>query len=160
MVRNHEPRRLRVVVVGQKYVELPLAVRAAEIGRHTVGLDVDAARIKRRMLGESHVEDAARTLGHQLTRGATVVLESTMYAGTTEEVFRPILERSSGLTADRDFHLGYRPERIDPGNPTRRLENPKGQAETFDAGAGVKRMKPNGSVDAALMAAQTSRPRS
>ena len=49
--------------------------------------------------------------------GALVVLESTTYPGTTEELVRPILERS-GLRAGRDFFLGYSPERIDPGNPT------------------------------------------
>ncbi|MEV8565599.1 nucleotide sugar dehydrogenase [Streptomyces sp. NPDC051322] len=71
----------------------------------------------------SHVEDAARTLGRPLTREATVILESTTYPGTTEEVFGPLLERASGMTAGRDFHLGYSPERIDPGNPVWKLEN-------------------------------------
>jgi UDP-N-acetyl-D-glucosamine dehydrogenase len=52
-----------------------------------------------------------------------VVLESTSYPGTTEELVGPILEEGSGLVAGRDFHLGYSPERIDPGNATWRLEN-------------------------------------
>ncbi|MFF9431783.1 hypothetical protein [Streptomyces sp. NPDC014746] len=42
IIRNHEPDRLRIVVVGQGYVGLPLAVRASEMGRHTVGLDTEA----------------------------------------------------------------------------------------------------------------------
>jgi UDP-N-acetyl-D-mannosaminuronic acid dehydrogenase/UDP-N-acetyl-D-glucosamine dehydrogenase len=55
-------------------------------------------------------------LAPSLTPGATVVLESTTYPGTTEELLVPILEHHSGLRAGRDFHVGYSPERIDPGN--------------------------------------------
>lgn len=62
------------------------------------------------------VEDCARTLGEHLRPGATVVLESTTYPGTTEEVVLPLLEKTSGLTAGTDFHAGFNPERIDPGN--------------------------------------------
>lgn len=54
----------------------------------------------------------------RLTRGATVVLESTTYPGTTEEILVPLLEAGSGLRAGQDFAVGYSPERIDPGNPT------------------------------------------
>ncbi|UUN25444.1 nucleotide sugar dehydrogenase [Streptomyces sp. FIT100] len=173
MIKNPDFQQLRVVVVGQGYVGLPLAVRAAEIGHRVVGLDVDAQRVKRLILGESyvedipdtrlapllasgayrpsidasdceefdiaivavptplrdgvpdlsHVEEAARMLGRHLRRGATVILESTTYPGTTEELFGPLLARTSGLTAGPDFHLGYSPERIDPGNPNWKLEN-------------------------------------
>jgi len=66
----------------------------------------------------SYVEQSARTLARFLTPGSTVVLESTTYPGTTEELFGPVLEEGSGLTAGVDFHLGFSPERIDPGNPT------------------------------------------
>jgi UDP-N-acetyl-D-mannosaminuronic acid dehydrogenase/UDP-N-acetyl-D-glucosamine dehydrogenase len=52
-----------------------------------------------------------------------VILESTTYPGTTEEILVPILERGSGLTAGRDFSVGYSPERIDPGNPTWNFRN-------------------------------------
>ncbi len=65
----------------------------------------------------SYVESAARDLKNWLKIGALVVLESTTYPGTTEELVRPILEES-GLVAGQDFFLGYSPERIDPGNPT------------------------------------------
>jgi UDP-N-acetyl-D-glucosamine dehydrogenase len=65
-----------------------------------------------------HIESAASQVGEHLRRGATVILESTTYPGTTEELVAPILEDHSGLIAGRDFHLGYSPERIDPGNPT------------------------------------------
>ena len=52
-----------------------------------------------------------------LRPGSTVILESTTYPGTTEELVAPILEEASGLVPGADFHLGYSPERIDPGNP-------------------------------------------
>ncbi len=157
---------MRVVVVGQGYVGLPLAIRAAEVGHQVIGYDVDARRVKSLAAGESYVEDvsserlaralergtyraselardcggfdvavvtvptplqdgapdlryieeSAHTLARFLRPGATVVLESTTYPGTTEELFGPILEDGSGLTAGIDFHLGYSPERIDPGN--------------------------------------------
>lgn len=64
----------------------------------------------------SFIEDAGRALSPLLRPGATVVLESTTYPGTTQELLGPILEAGSGLLAGRDFHLGYSPERIDPGN--------------------------------------------
>ena len=157
---------LHVVVVGQGYVGLPLAMRAVEVGHKVVGYDVDEARVKQLEAAESYVEDvsadvlaaalasgryvvtasaaewdgfdvavvavptplregapdlshieaAARTLGTYLRRGATVVLESTTYPGTTEELVAPLLEEGSGLIAGVDFFLGYSPERIDPGN--------------------------------------------
>ena len=52
-----------------------------------------------------------------LRPGMLVVLESTTYPGTTDEVVRPLLEKVSGLTAGVDFSLAFSPERIDPGNP-------------------------------------------
>jgi UDP-N-acetyl-D-glucosamine dehydrogenase len=169
--RGDEPTRL--VVVGQGYVGLPLAIRAVEAGIDVVGYDVDAERIKRLTAGDSyvedvpddrlaaaldsgrfepahdpermagfdvavldvptplrdgmpnlsHVEDAASTVSRFLRAGALVVLESTSYPGTTEELVGPILEKGSGLVAGRDFRLAYSPERIDPGNPTWRLDN-------------------------------------
>jgi UDP-N-acetyl-D-glucosamine dehydrogenase len=163
----------RLVVVGQGYVGLPLALRGVEAGFDVVGFDVDAGRVKQLAAGSSYVEDitdgqlgaalatgryeptddpermagfdvavidvptpladgvpnlshieaAATHLAGHLTAGGTVVLESTSYPGTTEELVGPILEEGSGLLAGRDFHLGYSPERIDPGNPEWRLEN-------------------------------------
>jgi UDP-N-acetyl-D-glucosamine dehydrogenase len=162
-----------VVVVGQGYVGLPLALRAVEVGYRVVGYDTDEQRIKRLTAGESYVEDvssarlagalatgryrptiderncagfeigvitvptplqdgspdlsfvkaAGHTLGAHLRPGTCVVLESTTYPGTTEELLRPILEERSGLVAGVDFHLGYSPERIDPGNQTWSLLN-------------------------------------
>ena len=71
----------------------------------------------------SFIESAAASLAPHVTVGSTVILESTTYPGTTEELVSPILEAGSGLKAGTEFHLGYSPERIDPGNPTWRLEN-------------------------------------
>jgi nucleotide sugar dehydrogenase len=157
----------KLVVVGQGYVGLPIAMRAVEVGYDVVGLDVDESRVEGLRSGVSHVEDvpaavlkealvsgrylpsasdddiagfdhaiitvptplketlpdlsfiedASRVLGRHLRRGAAVVLESTTHPGTTEELMVPLLEEASGLTAVEDFHVGYSPERIDPGNP-------------------------------------------
>ncbi|MEW2302141.1 nucleotide sugar dehydrogenase [Streptomyces sp. NPDC006655] len=157
-----------VVVAGQGYVGLTLAVRAAEVGHRVVGYDVDPHRIKRLISAESYVDDVtstqlrtvldsgaycatadaaalagfdiaviavptplrdgvpdltyiescARTLGAHLRPGAAVVLESTTYPGTTEELLLPILEQTSGLKAG-DFQAGFSPERIAPGNRKR-----------------------------------------
>ncbi|MEU6427934.1 nucleotide sugar dehydrogenase [Microbispora sp. NPDC046973] len=163
----------KLVVIGQGYVGLPLAMRAVEAGYRVVGVEVDEWRVKRLNAAQSYVEDigddalaaahatgryrasadyadaegfdvcvitvptpltdgvpdlshiasAGRSLAPRLRAGATVVLESTTYPGTTEEYLRPILEEGSGLRAPGDFHLGYSPERIDPGNARWRLEN-------------------------------------
>ena len=157
----------KLVVIGQGYVGLPLAMRAVEAGLDVVGLDVDADRVKRLASGESFIEDiptdrlgralssgryhpsteytdaegfdicvitvptplrdgtpdlsfveqAGVGIGPYVRPGCTVILESTTYPGTTEELLRPLLESASGLTSPGDFHLGYSPERIDPGNP-------------------------------------------
>ncbi|MSO86152.1 MAG: nucleotide sugar dehydrogenase [Acidimicrobiia bacterium] len=69
------------------------------------------------------IDKAGADLAPLLTPGATVVLESTTYPGTTEERLAPILAAGSGLRAGEDFHLGYSPERIDPGNQTYTLVN-------------------------------------
>ena len=158
----------KLVVVGQGYVGLPLAMQAVEAGFDVVGLDTDEDRVKGLEAGHSDVEDvsdgrlraalaggryratvdaeacagfdvavidvptplyegvpdlghvraAAAVLAPHLTPGATVILESTTYPGTTEELVVPILEEGSGLVAGPDFHVGYSPERLDPGNPT------------------------------------------
>ncbi len=160
------PQEQRVVVVGQGYVGLPVAVRACEQGFDVVGFDLDGTKVKQLMAGESVVDDitperlaaaldtgryrattdpaelagfdvavisvptplnegnpdlsyieaAAQTLATHTTVGSCIVLESTTYPGTTEELVLPILEEGSNLLAEDDFFLGYSPERIDPGN--------------------------------------------
>ncbi len=64
----------------------------------------------------SFIESAAGAIAPFVRAGCTVVLESTTYPGSTEELVAPVLEAASGLTAGVEFHLGYSPERIDPGN--------------------------------------------
>ena len=158
----------RVLVVGQGYVGLPLAMAAVEAGFDVTGFDTDHRKVAALNTGASHVEDvpagrvheaaelgryravadvdaldvfdyavisvptpladgapdlsfieqAAVTLAPLVRPGCTVILESTTYPGTTEELVAPILEEGSGLTAGVDFSLGYSPERIDPGNRT------------------------------------------
>jgi UDP-N-acetyl-D-glucosamine dehydrogenase len=78
--------------------------------------DTDAANL-------TAVCAAAETAGRLIERGALVVLESTSYPGTTDEVVRPILEKLSGLSAGIDFHLACSPERIDPGNKRYDIRN-------------------------------------
>jgi UDP-N-acetyl-D-galactosamine dehydrogenase len=68
------------------------------------------------------VRAAAAGIGRYLKKGDTVVLESTVYPGVTEDVCGPELERASGLAAGRDFFLGYSPERINPGDKEHTLE--------------------------------------
>ena len=64
----------------------------------------------------SYVRSSAQAVSKYLSRGTMVVLESTTYPGTTEELLRPILEEGSGLKCGKDFYLGFSPERVDPGN--------------------------------------------
>jgi len=64
---------------------------------------------------------ASESIGRALTRGALVIYESTVYPGATEEVCVPALERASGLKFNIDFFVGYSPERINPGDKSRRL---------------------------------------
>jgi UDP-N-acetyl-D-glucosamine dehydrogenase len=163
----------RLVVVGQGYVGLALAVRAARRGFDVVGYETDKERVAALAAGRSYIEDvtsaelaeimadggyrptpseddcagfdiavitvptplnegapdlsfietAGWVLARHLRPSACVVLESTTYPGTTEEFLGPILETGSGLVAGRDFHLGYSPERIDPGNSSYTLAN-------------------------------------
>lgn len=66
---------------------------------------------------------ASKIVGRNLTAGAIVVYESTVYPGCTEDVCIPILEKESGLKCGVDFKIGYSPERINPGDKIHRLEN-------------------------------------
>ena len=78
---------------------------------------------------EGHVPDlspvtsSTATIGKNLTRGAIVVYESTVYPGVTEEICVPILEKESGLKCGVDFFVGYSPERINPGDKVHTLRN-------------------------------------
>ena len=71
----------------------------------------------------SYVESSAKSIAGHLTAGTIVVLESTTYPGTTEELIKPILESGSGLKCGKDFYLGFSPERVDPGNAVYKTKN-------------------------------------
>ena len=71
----------------------------------------------------SYVKSSAEAVSKHLKRGSMVVLESTTYPGTTEELLKPILEEGSGLTCGEDFYLGFSPERVDPGNLIYKTKN-------------------------------------
>ncbi|TWI62972.1 UDP-N-acetyl-D-galactosamine dehydrogenase [Pseudoduganella lurida] len=64
---------------------------------------------------------ASTSVGKHMKRGAVVIYESTVYPGATEEVCVPVLERHSGLKWREDFHIGFSPERINPGDREHRL---------------------------------------
>lgn len=71
----------------------------------------------------SYVRDSAVAISKHLKKGTMVVLESTTYPGTTEELIKPILENGSGLVCGEDFYLGFSPERVDPGNLIYKTKN-------------------------------------
>lgn len=71
----------------------------------------------------SYVRDSAVSVSKHLKKGTMVVLESTTYPGTTEELIKPILEEGSGLKCGEDFYLGFSPERVDPGNLIYKTKN-------------------------------------
>jgi len=70
----------------------------------------------------SPVKSAAEVVGKNLKKGATVVLESTVYPGVTEEIVVPILEKESGMICGTDFKIGYSPERVNPGDEAHSLD--------------------------------------
>lgn len=71
----------------------------------------------------SYVQNSATEIAKYLKPGSIVVLESTTYPGTTEELIKPIIENVSGLICGEDFYLGFSPERVDPGNLVYKTKN-------------------------------------
>lgn len=71
----------------------------------------------------SYVKSSAEAIAKYLSKETMVVLESTTYPGTTEELVKPILEKGSGLKCGEDFYLGFSPERVDPGNLIYKTKN-------------------------------------
>lgn len=71
----------------------------------------------------SYVKNSTIEISKYMTKGTMVVLESTTYPGTTEELIKPILEEGSGLKCGEDFYLGFSPERVDPGNKQFKTKN-------------------------------------
>jgi len=164
---------MRVVIVGQGYVGLSLAMRCVDAGYVVIGFDTDTEKIKNLKRGISPIDDvvdsevvaaistgryiptthdkdqtgfevavitvptplldsapdtsfiesAAKSLAKNLGGNTLVVLESTSYPGTTEDLVAPILEAGSGLICGKDFSLAFSPERIDPGNTSWNLKS-------------------------------------
>jgi UDP-N-acetyl-D-glucosamine dehydrogenase len=126
-----DPEKVRKLRLGESYIGHIPSERVAELvasGRFEATTDprcfrnVDAIVIcvptpltEAREPDLSYIVNTGRTVKEHLTHGQMVVLESTTYPGTTEDVLRPILEES-GLKAGKDFFLAYSPEREDPGN--------------------------------------------
>ena len=160
--------KLKIAVIGQGYVGLPLAI---EFGKKylTLGFDINQARIDELKKGHDHTKEASqeqlrcatkltfsskindikdcnlyivtvptpidefktpdlnplrvasKMLGEILKKGDTVIYESTVFPGCTEEVCVPILEQQSGLIFNSDFYCGYSPERIVPGDKVNTL---------------------------------------
>ena len=95
------------------------AIRGCNVYIVTVPTPIDAA--KRPDL--TPLVKASQAIGSVLKKGDVVVYESTVYPGCTEEVCVPLLEQASGLVFNRDFHCGYSPERINPGDKLHRVTN-------------------------------------
>jgi len=160
--------KVKIAVIGQGYVGLPLAI---EFGKKypTLGFDINQARINELKKGVDHTNEASpeqlssakqltfsadindikecniyivtvptpidefktpdliplrgasKMLGEILKKGDSVIYESTVYPGCTEEVCVPLLEHASGLIFNRDFYCGYSPERIVPGDKVNTL---------------------------------------
>lgn len=71
----------------------------------------------------SYVKSSTESVAKYLHRGMLIILESTTYPGTTEELLKPILEETSGLKCGEDFYLAFSPERVDPGNLIYKTKN-------------------------------------
>ena len=162
----------RLVVIGQGYVGLPMALRATEKGFSVVGLDAKASIVEALNAGRSHIDDvsdaqlragltagysattdaacvadadvvvvcvptplspdggpdlgpverAARTIGEHIQPKTLVILESTTYPGTTEELFAPLV-LGSRLRLGTDVKIAFSPERVDPGNKVYGIQN-------------------------------------
>jgi UDP-N-acetyl-D-galactosamine dehydrogenase len=103
---------------GVSFRDDPACLREADVVIVTVPTPVDES--KRPDL--SPLLGASRTVGENLGRGATIVFESTVYPGATEDDCIPIIEAASGWKWKSDFHVGYSPERINPGDPERSVD--------------------------------------
>jgi UDP-N-acetyl-D-glucosamine dehydrogenase len=168
-----EEKTASVVVIGQGYVGLPLAVEFARSGFRVTGVDADEPRVAALLRGDSYIPDvsaehlkevidlgryvatsdvqcvaehdvivicvptplrkskdpdishvvrAAEDVAAGLRPGQLIVLESTTYPGTTDEVLLPMFQ-GRGLQVGQDFYLAFSPERIDPGNSAYRLKD-------------------------------------
>ncbi|WP_405229923.1 Vi polysaccharide biosynthesis UDP-N-acetylglucosamine C-6 dehydrogenase TviB [Lentisalinibacter sediminis] len=95
--------------------------KLAECNFYIVTVPTPIGQSKRPVL--TPLKSASETLARVLSPGDTIVYESTVYPGATEEVCVPLLEEGSGLKMNKDFYVGYSPERINPGDKQHRLPN-------------------------------------
>ena len=124
-----EPARITAALASGRY--LPTS-RVDDCALFEVAVIAVPTPLREGMPDLSHIESAARSLAPHVRAGSTVILESTTYPGTTEEMLVPILELGSGLAAGVDVSVGYSPERIDPGNTTWTLTNTPKVVSGFD----------------------------
>lgn len=101
-----------------EYTADPFLLRSAQFIIIAVPTPIDSANNP----DLTPVVKAAKTIAQNLQKGSIVVLESTVYPGVTEDVLGPEIEKISGLKQGKDFHLGYSPERINPGDKEHTLE--------------------------------------
>ena len=127
-VRAVQARESYLVDVPAERYDRPWATASTATTDYAAVADLDALTIcvptplsKTRAPDMTYIVSAAEAIAGHLRPGQLVVLQSTTYPGTTEEVVLPILERAGGQVGE-DFFLGYAPERVDPGNP--RLRHP------------------------------------
>jgi UDP-N-acetyl-D-glucosamine dehydrogenase len=132
-----DPAKIEALAKGESYIHhIPSATIAEAVQAGRLSATCDFARAAEpdaivicvptpltinRVPDLTFVEKTAHAIAPHIRKGQLIVLESTTYPGTTDEVLLPILEKGSGLKAGRDFHLAYSPEREDPGNPNSKL---------------------------------------
>lgn len=116
-------------VVDEELADLVAAGRLSATGDYTKIKELDAVTIcvptpldKYQQPDVSYVVSSVKSVADNLHRGMLVILESTTYPGTTEEVVKPILE-ATGLKCGEDFFLAFSPERVDPGNKEYHTKN-------------------------------------
>ena len=103
------------------YSDSPIDLESANVFIVTVPTPIDLHK----QPDLSPLVSASEMLGKVIKRGDVVIYESTVYPGATEEVCVPVLERVSGMTFNRDFYVGYSPERINPGDKNHRVSTIK-----------------------------------
>ncbi|MBI4365221.1 MAG: nucleotide sugar dehydrogenase [Deltaproteobacteria bacterium] len=119
-IRDVDPRALAECVAAGR---LRAATDMAELGAcDCISICVPTPLGKGKDPDISYIVDAAHAVAERLRPGQVIILESTSYPGTTEEVVQPLLDRS-GLRVGTDYHLAFSPERIDPGNTAFGLKN-------------------------------------
>lgn len=116
---NNEVRKVELQDGNILFTIDPATLRQSNFIIITVPTPVDSANKP----DLSFLKEASRNVGQHLSKESIVVYESTVYPGVTEDICIPILEQASGLKVRQDFHVGYSPERINPGDSTHTFTN-------------------------------------